>query len=131
MGAWGCQSFENDDASDWVYALEESRDFSVIEAALDSVVAANGKYLQAPDCSNALAAAEAVAALLGLPRIGLPPEVAHWTAGKPKPPPALVRRPSARSTRSLAGSELKQLWAEGAELGQWEACVQGTKARLQ
>jgi hypothetical protein len=30
MGAWGHDSFDNDDAGDWVYELEESSDMSVI-----------------------------------------------------------------------------------------------------
>lgn len=30
MGAWGHGPFDNDDAGDWVWELEESEDFSVV-----------------------------------------------------------------------------------------------------
>lgn len=53
MGAWGIKSFENDDASDWLYDLEESDDPSVIQKALQLDMA----YLEAPECCNALASA--------------------------------------------------------------------------
>jgi hypothetical protein len=69
MGAWGIRAFENDDASDWLYDVEESNDLSIVAAALN--VDESG-YLEAPEACNALAAAEIVLALQGKPRTGLP-----------------------------------------------------------
>ena len=81
MGAWGCRTFENDDASDWLYELYESDDFSIVEAALKSVT--SGGYLEAPDCCNALAAAEVVAALNNKPASSLPKELISWLSSVP------------------------------------------------
>jgi Domain of unknown function (DUF4259) len=69
MGAWGVANFENDDAQDWVYELEESKDLSVV-ANLDNEI-----YLAAPECARALAAAEVLTALLSRPSRDLTIEV--------------------------------------------------------
>ena len=45
MGAWGAGSFENDDAMDWVYELEEEG-LEAVTAALKAVAAAKP---QAPE----------------------------------------------------------------------------------
>lgn len=71
MGAWGSGSFDNDDALDWVNDLEGSKGTAVIEFALQAVLD-ESDYLEAPECSAALCAAEVVAALKGAPGQGLP-----------------------------------------------------------
>jgi hypothetical protein len=40
MGAWGVPAFDNDAANDWAYELEEVHDLSLVETALDEVIAA-------------------------------------------------------------------------------------------
>ena len=55
-----------------------------IAEAFEAVLEA-ADYIEAPDASAALAAAEVVAALLGRPAVELPDAVAAWVAGK-KPP---------------------------------------------
>ena len=74
MGAWGVKTFENDDASDWVYELEGTFGLSVIERALDL----EDDYIEAPEGSEALAAAEVLLALKGKPRDNLPEEITIW-----------------------------------------------------
>jgi hypothetical protein len=64
MGAWSHEPFGNDDAGDWAYKLEETEDLSYVEAALDAVLEAEG-YVEAPEASCAVAAAEVLAKLLG------------------------------------------------------------------
>ena len=66
MGAWGVGPFENDDASDWVYQLEGAEDLELVRGTLEAAANPQG-YLEAPTCSEALAAAEVVAALSGRP----------------------------------------------------------------
>ena len=63
MGAWGALAFDNDDACDWAGDLDAVDDFSLVEAAFDTVESA--AYLEAPDASNALAACEVVARAAG------------------------------------------------------------------
>jgi hypothetical protein len=75
MGAWGSGPFDNDDASDWVEALEEAADFETVRQALNVEHTA---YLEAPEGSIALAAAEVVAAAIGRPRMSLPDSVTTW-----------------------------------------------------
>jgi len=40
MGAWGTAAFDNDDASDWVYELEDGG-VAVVDAALDAALEAD------------------------------------------------------------------------------------------
>src|SRR6266849_7464272 len=83
MAAWGPGSFENDDAMDWVIGLAEGSGDAVLREALTPVARTDGRYLEAPDCSIAIAAAEAVAAARGHPNASLPDEVVGWIRKKP------------------------------------------------
>src|SRR5918996_298232 len=65
MGAWGAGIFDNDDAADWVYELEQAGDDSVLAETLAAVANAGADaYVEAPDAAAALAAAAVVAAAL-------------------------------------------------------------------
>ena len=78
MGAWDTGPFDNDDAADWVYELEEAVDATIVRAALRSVVESLG-YLESPNASVAIAAAEVVAASRGRQVPSLPDSVALWS----------------------------------------------------
>jgi hypothetical protein len=65
MGTWGPGTLENDTAVDWVYGLGEVADLSLIEGTLNRALAAGDDYLEAADAEEGIAAAEAVARLLG------------------------------------------------------------------
>jgi hypothetical protein len=65
MGTWGAGTLENDTAVDWLYGLGEVPDFSLIDGTLDRALAVGDDYLEAPEAEEAIAAAEAVARLLG------------------------------------------------------------------
>ena len=66
MGAWGLGNFDNGDALDWVVDLKEPSGLGILEKPLSAVQTKSHGYLEAPECSIALAAAEVVAALCGL-----------------------------------------------------------------
>jgi len=130
MGAWGVGTFENDDAGDWVYQLEEANDLDLVRGTLLAAADPEG-YLDTPTCSMALAAAEVVAALAGRSAPDLPEEVRTWVgAHRLTLPPDLL----ALSVRALdqvaAGSELKELWAESEESGTWVDRLQELRSRL-
>ena len=127
MGAWGRGTFENDDARDWVRQLERAPDLSVIEAALDGAVSA--EYPEAPQCAEALAAVDVLAALQGT-TVAAPQEVTAWVRGKPAPSAALIAKAKRAIDAVLANSELKDLWEESSEGAAWEAEVRAAKARL-
>lgn len=132
-GAWDVGSFDNDDASDWVYELESSTGLSTIGDALSAASDVRG-YIEAPTGSVALAAAEVVAALLGNPHPQLPPEVVAWVNGKSVPKDSqlveLARRAIA-NVKDSTRSELAQLWSEsGDALEEWESSVSDLERRL-
>ena len=131
MGAWSHNTFDNDDASDWVYELEESSDMSVIENALNEVTDDAEDYIEAPECSNAIAAAEVVAALNGNESANLPESVQAWVAGKPEPDVQINAKAHAAIAAILANSELKDLWEENAEdYPKWIACIDEIRTRI-
>ena len=136
MGAWGTDSFANDDAMDWVADLEETRDLSAVRAALDAVTEREAPYIDAPLGSVAIAAAEVVAALRGRAHTGLPDEVSEWVrVVDGAVDPALVTL-AARAVHAVvddpARSELRDLWNEaaGEDLLAWQASVADLQQRL-
>ncbi len=120
MGAWGVQSFENDDAVDWLSDLRRSTGMQAILSAV-AVVAEleTDSYLEVPEASVAVAAAEVVAALLGRPTSNLPPDVTAWVdenrqVGAPEGLRDSAQRAVARAQLS---SELRDLWDESDDGG--------------
>src|SRR5262249_17926919 len=76
MGARETGNFGNDDASDWVYDLQESSGADLLKEAFAAV---NGNdYPETPDCCIALAAAEIVASAKGKPPSDLPEDARKW-----------------------------------------------------
>ena len=128
MGAWGHRAFENDTAADWVWELEETDDLSLLNCALDSALDTTDD-IDADIASEALAAAEVVAALNGVPHIDLPNSIVSWTTGRPRPDTALVEKARKAATRILQSSELAELWAE-ADGTEWNDDVQALINRL-
>lgn len=129
MGAWGTGTFDNDDAADWVWELEEAGDYEVTRAVLEAVTQRDD-YLEAPTCSEALAAAEVLAAGRGRPPVRLPDEVAAWLAGREAPDDALVALAKRAVAVIARDSELRELWAEGEHFSQWQAALFDLDARL-
>lgn len=110
MGAWAEGVFENDTASDWAEELLRSDRYQMIGAALEQAADASADG-DADECSEALAAAELVAAGRGWPVRELPEELQEWVD-------RFDYRPS-EGAKSLAlsaikrvrdGSELAKLW---------------------
>ena len=130
MGAWGVGAFENDDASDWIYQLEEAGDFGLVRDTLVAAADPDG-YLEAPTCSMALAAAEVVAALAGRAAPDLPEEVRAWVRAHRAAVPGDLSALSVRALDQVAAdSELKELWAESEEHGVWVDRLQELRSRL-
>src|SRR5688572_691259 len=96
MGAWGVLAFDNDQACDWAYDLENVHDLSLVEAALAEVEAV-GPDLDSNLACNALAACEVLARLRGRPgyRNAYTEKVDAWVAQHPiTPAPQLLARAS-------------------------------------
>ncbi len=133
MGTWGTEVFANDDAMDWIAALEDTDDISVVERALSAVNDSNG-HLEAPDCSVALAAAEVVATILKKPGPDVPSEVFEWIARVGREmPPSLPDDALHAIDRVASDSELLELWEEAGDpgLGAWRATLDELRGRLE
>lgn len=128
MGAWGLGSFENDTALDWVFDLTEGG-LDLIEQALDVVP---GLQLDADEGSQALAAAEIVAALNGRGRGNLPEEVTAWMASVQPMDAQPLRAKALQALDAVLSeeSELRELWAETEDFEAWKADVEALKTLL-
>ncbi len=130
MGAWGIKTFENDDASDWIYDLEDTSDLSFIEATLKLP---QDEYLESPDGCNILAAAEVILALQGKPRDGFPESAANWVASNTSLDTTSLTSLAVSSLEKVLSeeSELKELWEETENFEEWKNDVLSIKATLQ
>ncbi len=128
MGAWGHGHFDNDDALDWVGALAEGR--VCLTGAFDAALAAGERGPNTWESTEALAAAEVVAALLSRPARDPPDGVTAWVAGKPRPTPAMIDKASRAVRRVLDSSELRDLWTETPYSARWRSMVKRLLARL-
>jgi hypothetical protein len=130
MGAWGSGPFENDDACDWVYELEESHDLTACLSTLMSVRTTTD-YLELDGGAQAIAAAEVVAALSGRARSDLPEAVDAWISQHPIDPTAddLALAVAALDRVLAPDSEIRALWAESGD-EPWRSGVDDLRDRL-
>lgn len=130
MGTWGAGSFENDDAMDWSHELRIGNDLSPILAAFSNIT--ERVYLEAPDCSNALAAAEIVAALKGNPSKDLPDEITTWISlNELSVNDELIANAKKIVNQIKQSSELKDLWEESGDLAEWKNTINDLILRLE
>lgn len=131
-GVWESGSFDNDDALDWAGQCVRSTGAAFISKTLDG--AQIDKYLEAPECSAAIAAAEVVAASKGKANMSLPKELFAWLERQQRAEIAKLAPLAAKSvTRILNGpkSELLELWSENKkEFPTWQRNMQDLIARL-
>ena len=125
MGAWSHEPFGNDEANDWAYDLEGKTDLSLIEEALDRVLEEE-EYVEAPEASDAIAAVEVLAKILGkgTQADAYTEKVDEWVKTiSVKPSTELLEKARRALNRILAeNSELRELWEEG-ESEEWEGSV--------
>lgn len=129
MAGWGTGSFENEDAQKWLGELkslgvEDLR--QILRRAADEA-----DYLEAPEASVVVAAAEVVAALKGMPNEKLPREIAEWvgrTEGGSSPD---LNELAVRAVEKVRrNSELKDLWLEAEGLNEWTESLRELQERL-
>lgn len=131
MGAWGAGPFENDDAADWVWELEDDENGSVVIAALSEIVDLPwGDDIEAPEASNAIAAAEIIAAARGSHGAQLPSEAREWirvNAGRVDA--SWLALAAGAVERISIDSELKELWDEAGS-DEWPRLIADLLTRL-
>lgn len=116
METWGAASFDNESASEWFYEMEEADDpGSVMAAALDEALS-SAEHLGVDTCSQAVAAAELVAACAGHLPPRLPDRVLRWVHAHPHRPASEELSDATEAVRRIrAESELSEFWADGVE----------------
>jgi len=131
MAGWATGSFENDNAQAW---LPQLTSLSVEDLQpLLSRAADNADYLEAPEASIVVAAAEAIAALKGALSPVAPREIADW-AQKAKSENGSIPDLAGLAIRAVqrvrTNSELKDLWLEADGLNEWSAGLRDLERRL-
>jgi uncharacterized protein DUF4259 len=135
MPGWGTGSFENEDAQKFLGQLKAlgSDDLrKVLARAADQE-----DYLEAPEGSIAVAAAEVVAALVavtksGTPSPAAPREILDWICknNQEGASPGLVDVAGRAVDRVRTNSELKDLWLEAEGLNEWSVALRELEGRL-
>ncbi len=132
MGAWGADSLENDDATDWMADFCDAPDPAVIINTLSTVAEMDAdQYLEAPDCSVALAAAEVVAALKKSPNPNLSDQTKNCISNLSiTTDSSLIAFALEAIERIRTNSELKELWDESETPDEWYQAVSSLENRL-
>jgi hypothetical protein len=129
VGRWGVGSFENDDAAGWLAKLGPITPNDLTKIFLHA--ADNPGYLEAPDASVAVAAAEVIAALNGSSAAGVPREIVEWTKGNRQATTPELKALAIRALdRVRRNSELKDLWLEADGLNDWIGAIHDLQTRL-
>jgi Domain of unknown function (DUF4259) len=128
MGGWGTGSFENDDAQGF---LGQLKSFGIDDLRRILARAAERDYMEAPESSIVIAAAEMIAALKGAPSEAVPREMEEWV-GKAQggSSPELNELARRAVNRVRINSELKDLWLEAEGLNEWSAGLRDLEQRL-
>jgi hypothetical protein len=133
VGAWGELAFDNDDANDWAYGLDEVDDLSLVESAFAELERAGSGFLEQGVACNALAACEVLARLRGRPGYAnaYTQKVDKWVAAhRIETPSTLVDRGVAAIDQVLGdNSELRELWEE-TDPAPWRLAVADLRRRL-
>jgi hypothetical protein len=130
MGVWGIGTFDNDDAINWGCLLCQSTSTLLLVATLEAV-SGRQRYVEAPECSMALAAAEVVAALRGSPDPALPDNVRRWVARNPVAVDIdllMLARSAIERIRRVSG--LNELWRETEDYDDWQSLLENLLRRL-
>jgi hypothetical protein len=111
MGAWGSGPFDNDDAADWAWELEEAQDHGVLRDALQAALDEAG-YLDSREGANAVGAAAVIATAMDGDATGLSEEVVAYIGRTGRPDADTVDLALRALERVGRDGELAELWDE-------------------
>ena len=123
--------FDNDDAMDWIYDLQEEGSLADVNEALDLIVRSHANPLDLTDSRIALAAGEIVAAMNGDTSPELPEEAEDWLIGKLVASESLRSKAEEAIRKIVKNSELIDYWADRDQLQAWENIVNDLIRRLE
>jgi len=128
MAGWGTGSFENEHAQKWLGQLH-----TVGMEDLTGILrrAQEADYLEAPEASAVVVAAEMIAAASGAPSDALPQEVWKWIGQFDGSPSAELQAVASQAVdRVRRNSELRDLWLQAEGLNEWSAGLRDLEQRL-
>ena len=134
MGAWDTTSFGNDTACDWLAELIDSGSSDMIADAFDSVISADGDFIESSTGEEAVAAAEVLAWLQGRPgpSSDATEGLDDWMEEQEEEEYERLLKKGRKTLDIVAGdqSELKEIWEESGELEDWAKSIADLKVRL-
>lgn len=132
MDTWGSDSFENDDASDWLTDFCNAPAQELISNALSRVAEVDlFDSLEAPECTVGIAAAEVVAALKGEPNPNLPSEALNCVSRLTIKADSSLVSLALKAVESIkTDSRLKEVWDESENSDEWYSAVSNLEVRL-
>ena len=123
MGTWSHEPFGNDTANVWAYELDDTTDFSVIDATLQTALDEGQENLDADLAMEAIAAIEVLAKSLGhgTQTDVYTDKVDEWVDRISLKPSADLLQKAEQVLALVASdhSELKELWQESEEYELW------------
>lgn len=134
MGAWSHEPFGNDDALDWIYRLEETKDESLLSNTFSRAIENADEYLEADEGFVIVAAAEVLAKLLGkgTQNDGYTKKVDEWVQSVNLQPSAALLKNAQTALDLVLGedSELNELWKETEDYDDWRGNIESLKTAL-
>ncbi|OON67666.1 DUF4259 domain-containing protein [Hymenobacter sp. CRA2] len=131
MATWDYHNFDNDAAADFAEQFRQRPNEALLYEALATAAEEEG-VIEAADASQALAAAELVAAIIGKPAadmpVGLLPAATQLDADGQEDLQELALE---AVEAVLRGSELQERWAASDNYADWQALQQNLLERLQ
>ena len=126
MGAWDVGSFSNDSALDYLGRVSSLED---VMAPIDAVLAHGGDGVDADLASEAIAAADILAAKIGRPAPDMPVDMDDVLQSVKEPNDTVLTRAIHAVSKIEEASELAELWAED-DTPEWSASVKDLASRL-
>lgn len=129
MSAWNYYTFDNDAAADFAEDFLENPSEALLYEALATAAEEEGA-LETDEASQALAAAEIVAAILGKPAQDLPPGLIPVIVRLDADGEELRELAEEAVTAVLNKSALQEHWSASADYGRWQELQRDLLARL-
>lgn len=129
MGAWGHGNLENDTVLDWIEELLETEDLGLMSEAIEMVL--DDGYLDADTACIGIGAVEILAALHD--RRGkekYDDELEEWISRHKGQGRSLFEPAQLALGKILADSELKELWEESDNYGDWVNTIKELDGRI-
>ncbi|SMB99224.1 conserved hypothetical protein [Hymenobacter roseosalivarius DSM 11622] len=130
MGTWGYYNFDNDAAADFAADFRDNHsEVTLLEALV--AVAEEEETIEAEAASEALAAAEIVAAILGKPSRDFPADLIPVIVKLDASESADLRELAQQAVQAVTNnSELQQLWSKNEAAADWQHTQQDLLHRL-